>query len=67
MLKLSPSEEAFFREGEQVAEVAEVADFSDLDAGRPKQTRWRALVGWLRGARQRRDDRPRDSEPPHHE
>lgn len=64
-LKLSPSEEAFFREGEKVAEVADF-DFSDLDAGRPKQTRWRALVSWFRGARLRRDDRKRRGEPQRH-
>jgi len=50
VLKLSPSEEAFFREGEQLGELH---DFSDLDAGRPKQTRWRTLVDWFRGDRQR--------------
>jgi len=59
VLKLSPSEEAFFREGEQLAEVP---DFSDLDSGRPRPTRWRALVGWFRGERQRRDEPLRQGE-----
>jgi hypothetical protein len=64
-LKLSPSEEAFFREGERIAEASDF-DFSDLDAGRPKQTRWRAVVGWFRGVRLRRNNRQRRGEPQRH-
>jgi hypothetical protein len=64
VLKLSPSEEAFFREGEQLANVSDVPDVPDVseDAGPAQPTRWRALVGWLRGDRPRRADRRHDAE-----
>lgn len=49
VLALSPAEEAFFREGEQMSEP--VGDFSDLDAGHRKPSLWQTMTGWLRGER----------------
>jgi hypothetical protein len=50
VIAASPIEEDFFRAGEALSEIH---DFSDLDEGYRPNTIWRALVGWLRGARVR--------------
>lgn len=49
VLALSPAEEAFFREGEQLSEAT--GDFRDLDLGYRKPSLWQTMKGWLRGER----------------
>lgn len=49
VLALSPAEEAFFREGEQLGEAS--ADFRDLDADHRRPSLWQTMKGWLRGER----------------
>ncbi len=52
IISLSPIEEEFFREGEKIGQKpAEKHDFSDLDHGFERPSLWRAMLGWLRGAR----------------
>jgi hypothetical protein len=51
VIAYSPIEEDFFRAGDALSEGHH--DFSDLDAGYERPTLWRAVVGWLRGERNR--------------
>jgi len=53
VIALTAIEEDFFRVGDAMAESH---DFSDLDEGYRPTTLWGAIVGWLRGERDRHPD-----------
>jgi hypothetical protein len=53
VIALTAIEEDFFRVGDAMSEPH---DFSDLDEGYRPTTLWGAIVGWLRGERDRHPD-----------